>query len=88
MKKIIGLIIAALLVIAMVAGGTIAYFSDTETSVGNVFTAGTIDLSINGQNPWTARIDGSWGDYKPDQTVAAAQITLTNVGTNPMDVWM
>jgi predicted ribosomally synthesized peptide with SipW-like signal peptide len=48
MKKILGLSIAALLVIAMVAGGTFAYFQDTETSTGNSFTAGTLDLKLDG----------------------------------------
>jgi predicted ribosomally synthesized peptide with SipW-like signal peptide len=44
MKKIIGLTIAALLIIGLVAGGTLAYFSDTEASNGNTFTAGTLNL--------------------------------------------
>ena len=30
-----------------VAGGTIAFFNDTETSTGNIFVAGTIDLTID-----------------------------------------
>jgi len=34
-------------VAAIVVGGTIAYFSDTETSTGNIFTAGTLDLQID-----------------------------------------
>jgi len=34
-------------VIALVAGGTIAFFSDTETSSGNTFTAGAIDLKVD-----------------------------------------
>ncbi|MCK4520493.1 SipW-dependent-type signal peptide-containing protein [Candidatus Parcubacteria bacterium] len=44
-------ILISLTVIAVVAvigiGGTVAYFSDTETSTGNVFTAGGIDLKID-----------------------------------------
>jgi len=35
------------LVAAIVVGGTIAYFSDTETSTGNTFTAGSIDLTVD-----------------------------------------
>ncbi len=35
-------VIAAVAAIAV--GGTIAYFSDTETSTGNTFTAGSVDL--------------------------------------------
>jgi predicted ribosomally synthesized peptide with SipW-like signal peptide len=34
-------------VAAIAVGGTIAYFSDTETSTGNTFTAGSIDLKID-----------------------------------------
>jgi predicted ribosomally synthesized peptide with SipW-like signal peptide len=33
-------------VAAIAVGGTIAFFSDTETSTGNTFTAGAIDLSL------------------------------------------
>jgi len=44
-------ILLSLTVIAAVAaiaiGGTVAYFSDTETSAGNRFTAGGIDLKID-----------------------------------------
>ena len=45
MKKIIGLTIAALLIIGIVGVGTFAYFSDTATSTGNTWTAGTLVLS-------------------------------------------
>jgi predicted ribosomally synthesized peptide with SipW-like signal peptide len=47
MKRIIsgGVMLVALL--ALVAGGTGAFFSDTETSTGNVFTAGSIDLKVD-----------------------------------------
>jgi len=44
-------ILASLMVIGLVASaigmGTYAYFSDTETSTGNTFTAGAIDLKID-----------------------------------------
>jgi len=32
---------------AVIAGGTGAFFSDTETSTGNVFTAGAVDLKVD-----------------------------------------
>jgi predicted ribosomally synthesized peptide with SipW-like signal peptide len=38
-------VIAAVAVLAI--GGTVAYFSDVETSTGNTFTAGSIDLKID-----------------------------------------
>jgi predicted ribosomally synthesized peptide with SipW-like signal peptide len=36
-----------LAVLATVVGGTVSFFSDTEVSSGNVFTAGSIDLRID-----------------------------------------
>ncbi|MEO0190929.1 MAG: TasA family protein [candidate division WOR-3 bacterium] len=36
-------------VAAIVIGGTVAYFSDTETSSGNTFTAGTLDLKVDNE---------------------------------------
>ena len=50
MKKIVSLTIAALLIMGLVAGGTWAYFSDTETSSTNTISAGTLDLTIGGGN--------------------------------------
>ncbi len=47
MKKIIGLTVAALMVMGLVGGGTWAYFNDPETSTGNILSAGTMDLNIN-----------------------------------------
>ena len=48
------------IVAALAIGGTTAYFSDVETSTGNTFTAGSIDLKVNnechysgGDCPWT-----------------------------------
>ena len=32
---------------ALAIGGTIAFYNDTETSTGNVFTAGSIDLTVD-----------------------------------------
>jgi predicted ribosomally synthesized peptide with SipW-like signal peptide len=87
MKKILGLSLAALLIIGSVVGGTIALFGDTETRLPNVFTTGTIDLAVNGQNPWNQTFTAQLSDLKPSMMVPIA-ITLTNVGTNPMDVWM
>ncbi|MDP2919853.1 MAG: TasA family protein [Dehalococcoidia bacterium] len=47
MKRIIALSAALLLVIATLSVGTYAYFSDTETTSGQVITAGTFDLKID-----------------------------------------
>ncbi len=49
MKKIITSVGMIVFVGALVVGGTGAFFSDTETSTGNVFTAGAIDLKIDSE---------------------------------------
>jgi predicted ribosomally synthesized peptide with SipW-like signal peptide len=46
MKKLLFVLMACVLCIGLV-GGAFAYFSDTETSTGNTFTAGTLDLKID-----------------------------------------
>ena len=84
MKKILGLTIAVVLVIGLVAGGTWAYFSDVETTTGNTFTAGIIDLELTQGSKVVAV--GELVDLKPCQT-GFITITLTNDGTNEMDVW-
>ena len=48
MKKIIGLAVVAIIILASVGFGTWSYFSDTETANGNAVSAGTLTLSING----------------------------------------
>jgi predicted ribosomally synthesized peptide with SipW-like signal peptide len=78
MKKIIGLSIAALLVIAMVTVGTLAYFSDTELSTGNTITAGTLNLipAMSGS------ISGSSGSYAQSPNLSDGvdgHVTFSNV---------
>jgi len=51
MKKILGLTIAALLVMGLVGGGTWAYFSDPENVTGNTIAAGTINLQVGASDP-------------------------------------
>lgn len=68
---------------ALVAGATRAFFSDTETSVGNTFTAGTIDIDINEQNPWTENFD--MGDLKPGE-IGYINFRIGNVGENPVNI--
>jgi len=85
-KKILGLTLAVVLVIGLVAGGTWALFSDTETITGNVFTAGTIDISLDptdGQD--VATVEG-YVDLKPCQT-GYIYACIHNDGTNPADIW-
>ena len=50
MKNFLFSLITVLLMVGMVTGATTAYFSDTETSTGNTFAAGTLDLNLDGGN--------------------------------------
>ncbi len=49
MKKIIVSLAIIAVVGAIVVGATTAFFSDTETSTGNTFTAGSIDLKVDNE---------------------------------------
>ena len=50
MKKILISLMSIALVIGLVGAGSFALFNDTETSTGNTFTAGTLDLNLDGGN--------------------------------------
>ena len=75
MKKILGLAVAALLVMGLVGGGTWAYFSDTETSAGNVLTAGTLDLETGSTTTVPMALEKLVPNTGQDYV-----ITLSNVG--------
>jgi spore coat-associated protein N len=77
MKKILGLTIAAVMIMVMVGGGTWAYFSDTETSADNSLTAGTMDLNIDGGNSVVNTFTAS--NVAPGDTGSGSS-TLDNVG--------
>ena len=70
-------------VAAIVIGATTAFFSDTETSKGNTFSAGTIDIAIDTETPWTNPYEV--GDLKPGET-GYINFDITNEGTNPVNV--
>lgn len=83
-KKILFSFLTIGAVLASVGGATVAYFSDTETSTGNTFTAGTIDISVDGENPWNT----SWENYldKPCETNYMV-FDIRNDGSNPANIW-
>ncbi|MDI6903774.1 MAG: TasA family protein [Methanocellales archaeon] len=83
-----GKILTSLLVIGIVigltGGATFAYFSDTETSTGNVFSAGTLDLQVGlpcGEvdNPGALF---TFSNLKPCQS-ETMEIGFDNVGSLP-----
>lgn len=71
----------------MLGAGTLAYFSASQTSGTNLFTAGTIAMSVNGQDPWTGTFNATLQDLKPCMK-GWGNVTVQNTGTNPMDVWL
>jgi predicted ribosomally synthesized peptide with SipW-like signal peptide len=50
LKSVLMSLVVVGVVGGMVGGGLFAAFSDTETSEGNLFTAGTLDLKVNGMD--------------------------------------
>jgi len=90
-----GLAIAALLLTGLVARGTMAYLSDTESSSGNTFAAGTLNLEsvISGTSTAcdvavTEQGDGAndkveFGSTDPIEPGSSGTVTwtLTNAGT-------
>jgi predicted ribosomally synthesized peptide with SipW-like signal peptide len=88
MKKILGLTVAAFLVMGLVGGGTWAYFSDTETSTGNMLAAGTLDLDwAGGDNGGEAVFSITSADGWPGNSGSAYQL-IKNSGsfTGELDV--
>jgi predicted ribosomally synthesized peptide with SipW-like signal peptide len=84
MKSILTSLGTIVFVAAIVVGGTGAFFSDSETSTGNVFTAGAIDLKVDS----VAHINGLVcfnGAWHPDNIVAWNPTAKQNE-LNPADV--
>jgi len=86
MKKLIFTLMSCVLCLGLV-GGSFAYFNDYETSTGNTFTAGIVDISVDNENPW---VSGSskfnFTNVKPCE-IKEATVTLKNVGDNDVKVW-
>ncbi len=79
MKKILGLTIAVLLSIGMAGIGTWAYFSDVETSTGNVLAAGILDLKTNDVDGVSQTLLAT--NMKPGDTIGPETIILKNAGS-------
>lgn len=67
MKKILGSIGVLAVVGALVLGATGAFFSDTETSTGNTFTAGALDLKVDNTCYYNKLADGTPNCPTPPQ---------------------
>lgn len=80
MKKILLSLATIGVVGAIVAGATSAYFSDTEISTGNTFTAGTIAISLADNASWSTGYQ--MPNLMPGES-GNVNLKVTNTGTNP-----
>jgi predicted ribosomally synthesized peptide with SipW-like signal peptide len=88
MKKILILGATIVLVASLISVGTWAFFSDTETSSGNVFRAGTLNLVLTGDgtpalDSLTTTFNAADGSWYPGADITKS-ITITNSGSIPM----
>jgi predicted ribosomally synthesized peptide with SipW-like signal peptide len=79
MRKIIGLAIAALMLMALAGGGTLAFFSDTEDASGNQIQAGSIDLTPDTTHFFTT--SAHYNNIKPGTTYDEYIILTPETGT-------
>ena len=89
MRKANVTILASILAITLVAvaagAGTMANFSDTETSTENTFTAGTLNMQIkDSDEEWRdGSVTASWQSpdgWAPGETFTTGVISLKNTG--------
>lgn len=86
MKRIIYSASAIVAVAAMALYSTGAFFSDTETSTGNTFTAGAIDLKVDSQQHYNNAVcvDGVWA-LEPQATATVPQYPV--IGADCGGTW-
>jgi predicted ribosomally synthesized peptide with SipW-like signal peptide len=87
MKKILVLLLTITLVVIMVGAAFTAAFSDIEQSTDNAFSAGTLDLRLNGlDNPISSAVSLSVANWRPSDTQRHCW-SLTNAGTITGQPW-
>jgi len=86
MNKIFLNLISIFAVAAIAATATVAYFSDTETSTGNTFAAGTLDLKVDDQDDPNI-VSVALNNMKPGDT-AQYQWSWKNAGTIEGQPWL
>jgi hypothetical protein len=85
-------ILKSILILALLAGVTTvvaksgAWFTDQEKVLGNSIATGTIDIAVNGDNPYTLERQYSLKDLKPSQHGYFDE-TIKNVGSNPLNLY-
>lgn len=79
-KKIVSVALVVALV-AIVAGGTLAYFTDTTETAENVFTVGNVKIELTEPN-WTSSGSEDAPEVYPGEALKKDP-TVTNIGANP-----
>ncbi len=79
MKKMVVSLMVIASVLALIGGGVYAVLSDTETSTGNTFTAGTLNLQVGSADPCTETI--TVANLEPTDTGNAATWLVKNLGS-------
>lgn len=78
----------AVLSLGVVAGvlvtGTYAFWTDDVTIAGTSFTAGSLDLQVNGQDSWTTTTLGMSSTPMVPGNTSAEVLTVRNNGTVPL----
>ena len=85
MRKLLLSMLTTLLVMGLLGGGALALFQDSETSSGNTFTAGTMDLKIrDGGQDWSDGItvaEWTMSDMEPGVSSDNGSIGIRNDGS-------
>lgn len=81
MKKIIGSGALIAMIAGAVIGGTGAFFSDSETSTGNTFAAGLIDLKVDNESYYNGNVCADTNGEEEGGFVWQGQATYPVPGT-------
>jgi spore coat-associated protein N len=84
-KKLLFSLVALAMCMGII-GSSLAYFTDVETSTGNIFTAGTLDLKIKGAAGWDdVGPVGEWtmSNMTPGGNTEFGSVNLRYDGTVP-----
>ena len=67
---------------ALVIGATFAYFSDTGSSTGNVFSSGTLDMKLSdGSETDQDSVSGTWGLASASGDTFDSTLNIKNTGS-------
>lgn len=80
-KKIVAIALVACLALTVIAGATLAYFTDKTEVKKNVFTVGNVDITLT-EPKWDANGTQDAPEVYPGEKLAKDP-TVENVGANP-----